>query len=98
MRPKGDSYRAGAFKIRLDHLDQGYLPALASRTFEVDAGIHELRVQFHWYRSPLIRFEIDSSESATFQATIPKSFATVIRLLITPWCALNLDQIATTSG
>lgn len=92
VRPKVESYRAGAFKIYLDRVDSGYLPALGCRVFEVDAGAHQLRLQFHWYRSRPINFEIGSSESIVFSGSIPRKVSTLVKLLILPWSSLELNK------
>lgn len=92
LRPKLESYRAGAFRVVLDGKDEGFLPSLATRTFGVEPGTHQLRMKFHWYRSKKVTFEIGASQRIAFEVSIPRTLATALKLVFRPRRSLTLRQ------
>jgi hypothetical protein len=92
VRPKETSPRAGAFKLYADQRQVGVLPALGSYTFEVAPGPHTLRVHFRWFRSRRLEFDAVDSGDVRFTTTVPKSFASFLRLIFRPFSAIELSR------
>jgi hypothetical protein len=92
VRPKEDSFRAGAFKIYLDGEWVETVVAQGTSTLEVSPGTHTLRIRFRWFMSKRVTFDASPSQALTFVATIPKSMSSFLRLMFRPLSSVALSK------
>ena len=93
--PDAPSMTAGAFRVWLDGHPVGMVPALGRVSFKVPPRHHYIRVQFMWYRSPVIHFDVSAGDVITFNTTVSDTFKMrgFVRLLVHPFRALALDRV-----
>jgi hypothetical protein len=93
-KPKAESFRGGAFKVRVDGKDVGFLPTLEVRQYVIEEGFHTLQVRLRWYKSPMVRFKIGDSEAVSYAVSIPRTALTAVKLLLLPWRSVTLTSDA----
>ena len=90
IRPRKDTFAAGAFRVYLDGQVVGMLPAMEAGPLSVPPGRHDLYVRFRWYKSQRLPFEANAGDSIVFVTAIPRSGPSFLRLLFRPHKAIEL--------